>query len=64
MTLEMETICRYLWSLISARDLNAGSVRRAWGGELWGKVKLKDEAIQMGQEPTIHCPCLVNTPRP
>ena len=37
------------------------SGRRAWEGELAGRVK--DEAIHMGRDPAIHCPCLANTPR-
>jgi len=39
------------------------SGRRAWEGELGGRVKLKDEAIHMGREPAMHCPRLANTPR-
>ena len=62
MTLEMETICHYLWSLISAHDTNAGIWEEGLGRELGGRVKLKDEAIHMGREPAMHCPCLANTP--
>lgn len=61
MTLEMETICHYLWNLISALDTKAMTVRRAcegcWGGLWWPVLRPRDATGISNMRP-----CLVNTP--